>query len=169
MATRSAIDRAADCKPKKSSLYSIAMKKLLPSIYVISLFMAWVFPGFLIDYLRHPSFGKYYTSFIAYYIAFASAFLVGFVLFVLNNSILQWEKYKILIKYLIVITAYTAVCVVFLFSYGCIDKMFHLDYFGGDPEGSWFMLTCPSVVFYAFLGLLFCCIYEYFFKTKKAL
>jgi hypothetical protein len=135
------------------------MKKLLPSIYVISILMSWVLPGFVISYYRYPSFTRYFASFIPFFISFASALIVGLILLLLNIFIFRWEDYDIGKKYFIIIGAYFSIYPVFMGLLFFLQSRVTIGYFGSDPEGSWFMLYCPSMIVYPFIIALVCVIY----------
>ncbi|MDH7515465.1 MAG: hypothetical protein QHI48_06310 [Bacteroidota bacterium] len=123
-----------------------------PGVFLL-LMSSWVVPFFIIEAFSHPFRGNL-PSFTPFFIWF-STFSVAALLFSMFDSRKGfWHRYGFWKRYTVLEAAYAGTTLVALLLHTVLDSLGMVDYFGGDPEGSFAMYYIPSIMVYAAAGAL---------------
>ena len=123
-----------------------------PGTYLV-LMTWWVFVFFVVSLRSYPI-AHHLSSYLPFFIAFAVSIAFGLTLNLTNARWSFWLRLPLWAKILTLIAGYAANVVVILIITVTLDSYRLIDYFGGDPEGSFGMLYIPSAAAYSLLAAL---------------
>lgn len=129
-------------------------QRLIPAVAL--LLMAWWIDVFFILMLPFHSMGQYFSSYIPFFLAFAVFSFFAFVLMMAEWFFGIWSRSGHWVRAGVLVGTYTAAILITMTLEIDLFGEGYVDYFGGDPEGSFGMLYIPSIAFYVLLALGVC-------------
>ena len=113
----------------------------------------WIFVFFAICLFSYPV-TRYLTSYIPFFVAFAVTLMFSLLLNLVDGTFTFYRKMDSWGKFATLMISYASTVIVSLIITMVLSSHGMIDYFGGDPEGSFGMLYIPSIVFYGVVGMV---------------
>lgn len=136
--------------------YSIELDMRLKMIFTgpgkyLLLMTSWIFVFFVICLCSYPVI-RFLTSYLAFFIPLALTLIFSLFLNLADSTFAFWKRIKSWGKLGILLGSYTSVVITSLIITLVLSDHGMIDYFDGDPEGSFGMLYIPSIIFYTISG-----------------
>lgn len=135
-----------------------------PVFYFI-LMSWWIILFFIFALLSYPV-GKYFSSYLPFFISFAVIAVYAFFLSFLNSKFNFWERYGHWKRFFVLIGTYSITIISILIIVVTLDSNGLIQYFGGDAGGSFGLLFLPSIILYFILGVLVSGVKTFMFKNN---
>lgn len=123
-----------------------------PAAWMAAMTCLWTLPFFLLSAL-FEGLGDH-ASYVPYLVYFECAGAACVAVFLVGSLFGLWWRFGYWRRFAFLWTVYAATVVCFLGMLSVRQVRHEVAYFGGDPEGSNFMLALPSVICYLIAGLV---------------
>jgi hypothetical protein len=126
-----------------------------PVAWMAAMTCLWTVPFFIRDFLCEGLYeGRWdHASYVPYVVYFECAGVACVVAFFVGSLFGLWQRCGYWRRFAFLWVVYVATVMCFLYMISARELRGEVAYFGGDPEGSCFMLTLPSAICYLIIGL----------------
>jgi hypothetical protein len=143
--------------PEEAARPGFLPRCLAPALWFCVLALWWSLPFFFIALVAEGEvLGRHFTSFLPYFLCYGTVLATAVLLALLEWPWRIWERHGYWVRFLYLLIFFGAAWTAQIYAAMSMEAVnINLEYFGGDPEGSFMMLAFPITVMYAVFGSLF--------------